>query len=81
MQFSVKDTGIGIPSEKLAHLFEDFTQADGSSTREYSGMGLGLTLVKRMVTLMQGRLWTESREGEGSVFHFTLPFLYQNNLL
>ncbi|MEZ4527869.1 MAG: ATP-binding protein [Desulfobacterales bacterium] len=77
VQFSVKDTGIGIPSEKLAHLFEDFTQADGSSTREYGGMGLGLTLVKRMVTLMQGRLWAESRQGEGSIFHFTLPFVYQ----
>ncbi len=74
VRFSVKDTGIGIASEKLAHLFEDFTQADSSSTREYGGMGLGLTLVKRIITLMQGRLWAESREGEGSIFHFTLPF-------
>ncbi len=74
VQFSVKDTGIGIPSEKLAHLFEDFTQADGSSTREYGGMGMGLTLVKRMVTLMHGRLWAESTEGEGSTFHLELTF-------
>jgi len=74
VQFSVKDTGIGIAPEKLAHLFEDFTQADGSSTREYGGMGMGLTLVKRMIALMHGRLWAESREGEGSIFHFTLPF-------
>ncbi len=74
LRFSVQDTGIGIPADKLQDLFGDFSQADGSSTREYDGLGMGLTLVKRMLTLMGGNLWAESEEGKGSTFHFSLPF-------
>lgn len=74
LRFSVQDTGIGIPADKLQDLFGDFSQADGSSTREYDGLGMGLTLVKRMLSLMGGNLWAESEEGKGSTFHFSLPF-------
>ena len=71
--FSVKDTGIGIAPEKLEAVFEAFTQADGSITRQYGGTGLGLTISTRLVELMGGRIWAESVLGEGSKFLFTLP--------
>jgi signal transduction histidine kinase/HPt (histidine-containing phosphotransfer) domain-containing protein len=72
LQIAVKDTGIGIPPDKRAVIFEPFTQADGSSTRRYGGTGLGLTLSSRLVTAMGGRLWAESEPGVGSTFHFTV---------
>jgi two-component system, sensor histidine kinase and response regulator len=74
LRFSVSDTGIGIPADRLADLFNPFTQADDSSTRAHGGTGLGLAISKELVELMGGRIDTESREREGSRFWFTLFF-------
>jgi PAS domain S-box-containing protein len=74
LRFTVSDTGIGIPGGKLARVFERFTQADSSTTRRFGGSGLGLTISKRLVELMGGRIWVESTLDEGSVFSFAVPF-------
>ena len=72
LQFSVRDTGIGISDEGLASLFESFSQVDASISRQYGGTGLGLTISRQLAELMGGRLWVDSESGVGSTFYFTI---------
>lgn len=72
LEFSIKDTGIGIPSNKLEIIFERFMQANVSNTRQNEGLGLGLTLAKIYVKMLGGKIWAESEEGRGSSFYFTI---------
>jgi PAS domain S-box-containing protein len=77
VQFTVSDTGVGIPEEKQRVIFERFSQADASTTRQFGGTGLGLAIASRLVGMMNGRIWVESRAGEGSRFHFTAKMVEQ----
>ena len=72
LHFSVKDTGIGIPVDRLARLFKSFSQAEASTTRFYGGTGLGLAISRRLVEMMGGKMWVESVPQKGSTFHFTI---------
>ena len=72
IEFAVRDTGIGIEPDKLEQIFKEFTQADVSTTRQYGGTGLGLTISRKLSELMGGRMWAESVPGEGTTFRFTL---------
>jgi len=73
LHFAVRDTGIGISREKHSQIFHAFTQGDGSTTRQYGGTGLGLTISKRLVEMMGGRIWMESEFQQGSIFSFSTP--------
>ncbi|MEW5719894.1 MAG: response regulator [Chloroflexota bacterium] len=74
LEFSVRDTGIGIPEDRREIIFEPFQQADSSATRRFGGMGMGLALAKQLVNLMGGKIWVDSQMGQGSTFHFTAQF-------
>ena len=71
LEFSVRDTGIGLTPEQISRLFSAFVQADNSTTRQYGGTGLGLTICKRLVEMMDGKIWVESQANVGSIFYFT----------
>lgn len=72
--FSIADTGMGIPKDRIIGLFEPFAQVDGSTSRKHGGTGLGLSICKRLVEKMNGRIWLESEKGKGSVFSFEVEF-------
>ncbi len=72
LHFSVKDTGIGIPKERMDRLFQSFSQVDISTTRKFGGTGLGLAISKKLSEMMGGTMWVESEDGKGSTFHFTI---------
>jgi signal transduction histidine kinase len=76
--YRVQDTGIGIPEEMRALVFEEFRQVDGSSTRRYGGSGLGLSLAQRLARLLGGQIYVDSAVGEGSTFRVELPLQYRD---
>jgi signal transduction histidine kinase/DNA-binding response OmpR family regulator/HPt (histidine-containing phosphotransfer) domain-containing protein len=81
LHFTVTDTGIGIPIEKQKAIFEAFAQADGSTTRTHGGTGLGLSIASQLIQKMHGKIWVESKVGEGTTFHFTARLRVQKTAL
>ncbi len=79
LHFTISDTGIGIPDDKIDTIFESFTQVDSSLTRKFSGSGLGLTIVKNLVDMMNGKIWVESQFGKGSSFHIIVELKLKSN--
>lgn len=75
LHLTVSDTGIGIPADKLERVFESFVQVDSSTTRKYGGTGLGLSIVKKLTELLAGKIWVDSRENFGTIFHVMLPLI------
>ncbi|MBF0466729.1 MAG: response regulator [Nitrospirae bacterium] len=80
LHFSISDTGIGIPKEKLGMIFENFTRVGDHYVSKYEGTGLGLTIVKKVLKLLGGDVWVESKLGKGSTFHFTVKFLVSSTI-
>ena len=78
---TITDTGVGIAPENQSRIFETFSQADSSHTREFGGAGLGLAIVKRLVEIHSGIIWVKSVLGEGSTFFVALPAVYQGNVI
>lgn len=78
LKFFIKDTGAGIAPEYIDKLFESFSQEDGTTTRKYGGTGLGLSICKMLVEMMGGKIWVESQQGKGSIFHFTVSLEKQS---
>ncbi|MCW8983089.1 MAG: ATP-binding protein [Gammaproteobacteria bacterium] len=81
LHFTVRDSGIGIPAEKIDSVFEQFSQADNTLSREYGGSGLGLTISRELAEMMGGRLSVESGVGEGSIFHLYLPMIEADSVI
>ena len=81
VRFEVKDSGIGLKPEQIENLFEDFTQADMSTSRKYGGTGLGLSISKQLVVLMDGKIWVESEFGKGATFTFDIPLEVDINIM
>ena len=80
LEFSIKDTGVGIPNEKIGLLFKPFSQVDASTTRKFGGTGLGLAICAKLIDLMHGKIWVKSEVGKGTEFIFTIQAGYETEM-